>query len=259
MGKGFLFFPLNLGGVIMRCPDCNKEVGSVSSCPYCGATISNNQGVEAEVEYNSTPIVTIDKSAKPLFSKSLLAFGLSFACIIIWYLFTSIISATFMGEYAKIAFTYSFGKKIIAIIFMGLLCSVGLAYSGKIKALSQKTSCIIICIAACIISYLLLAIVGDSGRDVAPEVYHLALISKRTLNFYFAFGIPLTCGSIFIASLGKEKKKAITNLIIICLITLILSCIISFITITVFAMGLQGLIFSCIVPIIVFIISMFLK
>ena len=179
----------------MRCPDCNKEVGNVAYCPYCGATISNNQGVEAEVEYNSTPVITIDKSAKPLFSKSLLAFGLSFACIIIWYLFTSIISATFMGEYAKIAFTYSFGKKIIAIIFMGLLCSVGLAYSGKIKALSQKTSSIIICIAACIISYLLLAIVGDSGRGVAPEIYHLALISKRTLNFYFAFGMPFYISS----------------------------------------------------------------
>ena len=243
----------------MRCPDCNKEVGNVSSCPYCGATIKNNKGIEDEVEYNSTPIINIDKSAKALFGKSILAFGLSISCIIIWYVFTSYISATFMGEYAKIAFTYSFSQNIIGIIFMGLLCSIGLAYSGKIKALSQKISCIIICVAACIISYLLLAIIGDSGREVAPDVYYLALISKRTLNFYFAFSLPLTCGSLFITSLGKEKKKAITNLIIICLITLVLSCSISFITISVFAMGLQGLIFSSIVPIIVFIISMFLK
>lgn len=73
----------------MRCPDCHKEVGCVASCPYCGATISNSESVETAVEYNTTPIITIDESTKPLFSKALLAFGLSFACVIIWYLFTS--------------------------------------------------------------------------------------------------------------------------------------------------------------------------
>lgn len=254
-----MFFPLNLGGVIMRCPDCNKEVGNVSSCPYCGATINNSHEIEDTVEYKTNPIIALDNKIKPLFSKALLAFGLSFACIILWYSITCGISSTFMGEYAQIALSYYFGKKFIVILIMGLICSIVLAYSNKIKSIPQKTSCIIVCIAACIISYLFLVIAGDSGYGVPAEIYHLALISKRTLNFYFAFGMPLTCGSLFITSLGKEKKKAITNLIIICLITLVLSCIISFITITVFEMGLQGLIFSCIVPIIVFIISMFLK
>lgn len=259
MGKGFLFFPLNLGGVIMRCPDCNKEVGNVSSCPYCGATISNDKSVVTEVVNNDTPKISIDKSAKPLFNKAFLAFGLSIACIIIWYLFSSIILVTFVGEDAKLALAVSFTKKIIVTLFIGLLCSVSLAYSNKLKALPQKVICIMICIVTCIISYILVSIVGVNDYNIYHNLFGLEEIGKKILNFYFGFGMPLTCGSLFIASVGRVKKKATANFFSITLLTLLLSCIISFTTVSVFYMGLQGLLLCCIVPIISFAISLFLK
>lgn len=238
----------------MRCPDCNKEVGNVAYCPYCGATISNNNSSVSDITNNDTPIITIDKDTKPLFNKAFVAFGISVACIVIWYLCTNILSSL-IGEFAKIAFTYNFGKMLVITIIIGLLTSIALAYSNKIRMFPQKLTCIIICIVSCIISYLLLAIIGETNGEIPRQ---LASAGKRALNFYFAFCMPLTCGSIFISSISTNKKKSITTLII-ALLTIVLSCAISFITISIFAMALNGLFISCIVPIIVFVISMLSK
>ncbi len=240
----------------MRCPDCKKEIGTNSSCPFCGATIGNSPLEETDnyISETKTNIPT-----KPLISTGIFAFGIAAICTVIWFFITLSLCKLMMGELVSDTLAYAFKSKVFVALVMGIVTALTLSFSNNLSFLTDKTKQISITIILALVSFAVTASVGGNINNVPNVSTPYYMQCARTLNLSVGIGIPLLVGSLFITATNGERKNAIRNTAIISIIYLVLAIALVYLFINVFAMGLTSIAFVLIAAIIAFIISVLMK
>lgn len=190
----------------MRCPDCKKQVDTVMDCcPYCGATLPQEQ---REFEKQEVQPLNIQRIVKSNGIGIVASAVLTLFCFLVWRIAIANIQASMFGGNTKTALNETVSIMLGRIIILLILGMIG--YSLFLVLTRKTDKRVVICIVTIVLCVIgLLLFYPTTHRTAYDEISASVIYYSRGLMFVYGLGIPLLQGALCLSL--SNRKNTIKN------------------------------------------------